>query len=692
MSTSSLQRYIEPNLRVLVVDDNRAIHEDFIKILASGESDRGELDLLHSELFGSSARASAAADCFEIDSAFQGEEAIERVRTARQNARPYALAFVDVRMPPGMDGVETAARLLEEDPEIGIVICSAYSDHSWEQMSAKLGHSDRVLILKKPFDTIEVRQLAHALQRRWELARMVALKLSDLQSLVDEKTRRLAAANERLKEEVAGREQALRQLADSNEQIRALAYEDGLTGLPNRRLFNEHLEKVLARARRKGTEFALLFLDLDNFKLINDTLGHQAADALLTELADVLKGLIRSEDVLALYMENDIDLEATITLEPITDSVLSRMGGDEFIILLPDIKDRFAAGSVAHRILKRLERPMVLQDKELFVNASIGIATYPADGQTGESLIRNADAAMYHAKQHGKAAYQYYSEEMNAASVERLTLEAGLRRALEDGHLELYYQPQIEVASRRVVAAEVLLRWKHPERGYVSPDVFVPIAEDTGLILAIGEWTLHEVCRQAAEWRCAGLPPIPVALNVSGVQFRRQNLYEMVRHALESSGLDPGLLSIEITETAIISAVGRAVELMQQLKALGVGISLDDFGTGYSSLNYLKSFPISTLKIDRTFTSELLTDKRTASITAAIISMSQILGLRVVAEGVETAEQFELLKTLGCDAVQGYYFSAALPAREFARLLAGGIGQQAGQSGFQPQALSADHG
>lgn len=669
MSRSGLQRYIEPNLRVLVVDDNRAIHDDFIKILTTRDGGRGELDLLHSELFGGA--APAPTEQFELDSAFQGQEAIERVKTKRRQGRPYALAFVDVRMPPGIDGVETAARLLEEDPEIGIVICSAYSDHSWEEMTARLGHSDRVLILKKPFDTIEVRQLAHALQKRWELARIVALKLGDLQAVVDEKTRKLATTNEQLKQEIAGREEALRQLAESNEQIRALAYEDGLTGLPNRRLFNEHLEKVLARARRKGSEFAVLFLDLDNFKLINDTLGHHTADALLMELAGTLNGLIRSEDVLSLYMESDIDLAATITLEPITDSVLSRMGGDEFIILLPDIKDRFAAGSVAHRILKRLERPLALQDQEMFVNASIGIATYPDDGQTSEALIRNADAAMYHAKQHGKAAYQYYSEEMNAASVERLTLEAGLRRALEDGDLELYYQPQIEVGSQHIVGAEVLLRWKHPQRGYVSPDVFVPIAEDTGLILAIGEWALNEACRQSAEWRRAGLPPIPIAINVSGVQFRRQNLYEMVRHALQSSGLEPGLLSIEITETAIISALGRAVELMQKLKDLGVGISLDDFGTGYSSLNYLKSFPISTLKIDRTFTSELLTDKRTASITAAIISMSQILGLRVVAEGVETAEQFELLKTLGCDAVQGYHFSAALPAREFARLLAG---------------------
>jgi predicted signal transduction protein with EAL and GGDEF domain len=591
------------------------------------------------------------------------------VRLAQARLRPYALAFIDVRMPPGLDGIQTAAKLLEQDSELGIVICSAYSDHSWEEMTSAFGKTDRVLILKKPFDTVEVRQLAHALHRRWELGRLAELRVDDLTAVIETQTRELKAANEALTKEAALREDAMRRLADSHEQIRALAYQDGLTGLPNRRLFSEHLEKVLARARRKGTEFAVLFIDVDNFKLINDTIGHQAADEVLRKLAESLATLIRSDDVLDLYHGEFVDHATTITIEPVGDSVLSRLGGDEFIILLPDTRDRFAAGTVAHRILKHLEHPFRVEGHEVFVNASIGIATFPEDGTTSEIIVRNADTAMYHAKQLGKGAFQYYSAAMNAASVERLSLESGMRRALEDGGFELHYQPQIDVRSGRIVGVEALLRWRHAQRGFVPPSTFIPIAEDSGLILPIGHWVLTEACRQAVEWQKAGLPHVPVAINVSGLQFRRQDVCALVRQTLKSTGLDPKLLQIEITESVIVSVRKRAVELLGELRALGVSLALDDFGTGYSSLSYLKSFPIDVLKIDRSFVAEMLTDRTTASIIEAIISMTRILGLNVLAEGVENQAQFAFLKQLGCDAVQGYYISAAVPAAEFARLL-----------------------
>lgn len=665
--TAAMQDYLELNPRILVVDDNRSIHEDFRKILGGQPDGRGDLDALHSELFGGP--TIECSEAFELDSAFQGEEAIECVRIARTGGKPYALAFVDVRMPPGLDGVETTARLLEEDPELSVVICSAYSDHSWEEMAEALGKTDRVLILKKPFDTVEVTQLAHALQTRWELARLSALKVGDLQAMVEAKTRELAEANVKLEAEAAAREEALRKLAASNEQIRELAYQDGLTGLPNRRLLNEHLEKVLARARRKSTEFAVLFVDLDNFKLINDSIGHQAADAVLRQLSDSLNTLIRSEDVLVLYADEEIDVETTITVEPITDSVLSRLGGDEFVILLPDIRDRFTAGTVAQRILKRLEHPFQVGEHEVFVTVSIGIATYPEDGQTPEVLIRNADTAMYHAKQQGKAAYQYYSAAMNAASVERLTLENGLRRALDKERLELHYQPQIDVQTGRIVGAEALLRWDHPERGYVPPTTFIPIAEDSGLILPIGEWVLHRACSQAIEWQRAGFPPIPVAVNVSPIQFRRQDLLELVKQALDRSGLEPSMLTLEITETAIMSVRDRAVRALAGLRDMGVGLALDDFGTGYSSLSHLKTLPISMVKIDRSFISEILTDGTAATITEAIVSMAHILGLSVLAEGVENQQQLVLLDRLGCDSAQGFHFSKALAPKYFAELM-----------------------
>jgi predicted signal transduction protein with EAL and GGDEF domain len=665
----TLQQLVEPNRRILVVDDNRAIHEDFRKILGRAAGARDELDALDAELFGTVA-PEAADEGFEVDSAYQGEEAIEKVCRARAMGKGYALLFVDVRMPPGLDGIQTTARLLREDPEVSIVICSAYSDHSWEEMTAAFGKTDRVLILKKPFDTVEVRQLAHALQRRWELARLASMKVHDLTALIDARTAELTAANEALKHEASLREEALRRLGESNEQIRALAYQDGLTGLPNRRLFNEHLEKVLARARRKSTEFAILFIDIDNFKLINDTIGHQAADVVLRELAASLSLLIRTDDLLGLYHDENVDVATTITVEPLHDSVLSRLGGDEFIVLLPDTRDRFAAGTVGRRILQHLEQPIRVDGHEVFVSASIGIATYPDDGLSSEILVRNADTAMYHAKQGGKGAFQYYSAAMNAASVERLTLETGLRRALEDGSLELHYQPQVDVATGRIVGAEALVRWHHPVRGYISPTSFIPIAEDTGLIVPLGEWVLDRACAQAAAWQRLGLPRIPIAVNVSGVQFQRQDLCAVVRRKLDAHGLDPSMLHVEITETAIVAARERAIDLLQQLRALGVRLALDDFGTGYSSLSYLKSFPIDALKIDRSFVAEMLTDHTTASIIEAIISMTRVLGLSVIAEGVEDYAQFAFLKQIGCDTVQGFYISSAIPADEFAQLLA----------------------
>jgi diguanylate cyclase (GGDEF)-like protein len=645
------------NGRILLVDDNRAIHEDFRKVLG-GEPGHAELDALHQELFGDA--EAAPAQQFELHSAYQGDEALQMARAARREGRPYALAFIDVRMPPGIDGVETTRRLLAEDEDIGIVVCSAYSDHRWEEMAAAFGDTDRVLILKKPFDTVEVRQLAHALERRWELTRVAALKLDELAAMVDARTGELRDANTRLQSEAEKREQVLRELAVSHEQIRVLAYHDGLTGLPNRRRFNELLEESMVRARRANGEVAVLFVDFDNFKRINDSVGHHAADAVLCQLAELLRQIVRSTDVVSLQRANE------------DDAVVSRLGGDEFVILLPSTRDRFTPGVVAQRILWYLSQPMRVAQHELFVTASIGIATYPDDGNSGELLLRNADAAMYHAKQLGKAGYQYYSQTMNAASGERLALEAGLRRAIEQEHLELHYQPQVDPLTGRIIGAEALLRWNDPQRGFVSPASFIPLAEETGLILPVSEWTLNQACFQATEWQRAGLPAVPISVNVSGVQFKRQDLCGLVRRALALSGLAPALLGIEITETAMMSVRDRAVQLLQELRTLGVRISLDDFGTGYSSLSYLKRFPIHMLKIDRSFVSEILTDPQTASITEAIITMAHVLGMRVVAEGVEQSGEIELLKRWSCDVIQGYYYSRAVTAERFAELLAAG--------------------
>ncbi len=658
---------IQTNRRVLVVDDNPAIHADIRKSLAAPHDGLEELDALEQVLFGASPARDETG--FEIESAFQGTEALEKVAQAREQGRPYAIAFVDVRMPPGIDGIETTSRLLQADPELNVVICSAYSDHSWEEMAGCIGSTDRVLILKKPFDTIEVRQLVHALRARWEISRLATMKMTELAAQVQARTRELEAARRKLEEEAQAREQVLAQLAESNEQIRALAYQDGLTGLPNRRVLHENMEKLLARSSRRQAEFAVLFVDLDNFKRINDTIGHQGADEVLRQLGNCLSDLIRAEDVLATYVRQDVDPDATASFASILDSVVSRVGGDEFVILLPELRNRLAAGSVANRILQRLERPFVLGDAQVFVTASVGIATYPADGTSAEALLRNADTAMYHAKQQGKAAFQYYSREMNVASMQRLRMEGGLRQALDAQQFELHYQPQIEIETGRIIGAEALLRWRDQDGRYIPPGTFIGIAEDSGLIVRLGEWVIREACRQVREWQQAGLSPAPVSVNVSAVQFRRQDLPGLIGSTLRELGLDPGLLKVEITETSLMSVREVGTRVLHELRAMGVEVSLDDFGTGYSSLSYLRTFPVDMLKIDRSFIAAMLGDEKTAAVIEAIINVTRVLRMKVLAEGVERQEQFDYLRGLGCDYVQGLFLAGALPAADFARLL-----------------------
>jgi predicted signal transduction protein with EAL and GGDEF domain len=512
----------------------------------------------------------------------------------------------------------------------------------------------------------EIDERVHAEQ---ELARLAATKLDELGGQVRERTQQLEAAKLKLEEEARAREQVLAQLAESNEQIRALAFEDGLTGLPNRRVLQEHLQKVLGRSSRRRTEFAVLFVDLDNFKRINDTVGHQTADEVLRRLADTLSELIRAEDTLGLYVREGLDPDSTASHASIHDSVVSRVGGDEFVILLPELRDRLAVGTVAHRILQKLERPFVLGGAQVFVTASIGIATYPADGTTAEELLRNADAAMYHAKQQGKAAFQYYSSDMNAASMERLRVESGLRQALDTGGFELHYQPQFEIATHRIIGAEALLRWRDRDGRCIYPGTFIGIAEDSGLILRIGEWVVLEACRQAREWQDAGLPPLPISVNVSPVQFRRQDVVGLVGRALREHGLDASVLQVEITESSLMNVREGATQALHQLRAMGVQVALDDFGTGYSSLSYLRSFPVDMVKIDGSFIAEMQQDEKTAAVIQAIINVARVLGMKVLAEGVEQEAQLEYLRRLGCDYVQGHHSGFPMVASDFARLL-----------------------
>ena len=447
-------------------------------------------------------------------------------------------------------------------------------------------------------------------------------------------------------------------LKQSDERVRFLAYHDVLTGLPNRAMFKEYVDRSIAHARRKQQLHAILFLDVDNFKKVNDTLGHHAGDLLLQKVSERLTNVLRGDD----YVTRGRTQEDS-------DKILARLGGDEFIILLTDIQEAHAAGLVAQRLVDTLARPITIQEQECHVSASIGITLYPSDGTDTNELIKHADIAMYHAKAKGKNNYQFFEHSMNVETIERLELEGKLCNALEQGQLELYYQPQVDGVTHEVVGLEALLRWHNPEYGLMLPTDFIAVAEASGLILPIGEWVLREACRQTRLWQEAGHPIRVISVNVSSVQFARQDVPTIVRQALEESRLDPRCLELEITESAIMSDPEVAVKRLDQIKALGVNIALDDFGTGYSSLSHLRRFPIDTLKIDRSFIHEIEAKSTDAEIVAAVAALAHTLGLRVVVEGIEKKSHLGIVVERQCDVVQGFLFSRPLPANEIDHLL-----------------------
>ena len=431
---------------------------------------------------------------------------------------------------------------------------------------------------------------------------------------------------------------------EAQERIRQLAYYDSLTQLPNRRLLQDRVGQLLAAAERASKQIGLLFIDLDHFKKVNDSLGHSVGDQLLAEVAKRLQGCVRRMDTVA------------------------RIGGDEFVVLLADVTLEGAA-EVARKILAVLARPCFLENHELGVTPSLGISIFPQDGHDFETLLKHADTAMYGAKEAGRNTYQFFASEMNAAAIERLTLENSLRQALERNEFVLYYQPKFELARGRLVGAEALIRWLHPQRGLVSPARFIPVAEQSGLIVPIGDWVLREACRQNTAWQAAGLPPISMAVNISAVQFRSGRLEHSVRSVLDETGMAPACLEIELTEGVVMGGAEETIDALHRLSNMGVQIAIDDFGTGYSSLSYLKHFPINRLKIDKSFVRDIVNDPDDWAITTAIIRLGHSLRLVVIAEGVEHPEQLEMLRRQGCDEVQGYHFSQPLPADEFAELL-----------------------
>lgn len=440
------------------------------------------------------------------------------------------------------------------------------------------------------------------------------------------------------------------QRKQAQERAEFLSYHDALTGLPNQLLLKDRLQQAIAFSNASGTKLALLILDLDRFKTINDFLGHNAGDRLLVEVAGRLGKRVRSADT------------------------VSRQGGDEFYLLLTNLAEPDAIVTFLGELMDSMQQPYVIEGQELTTSASVGIAIYPEDGADFDTLLKKADMAMYRAKDAGRNAYRFFNQEMNEDAVEQITMHAGLWRAVEAEQFVLHYQPQFDLAGGRLVGAEALVRWNHPDLGLVSPGRFIPVAEETGLIVQIGDWVLREACREAARWRDAGMSGLVVAVNLSAVQFKRGDIEKSVIRALDETGLDPAQLELELTESILIRDSENVLSAVKQLKHMGIKLSIDDFGTGYSSLSYLKRFEVDKLKIDQTFVRDLVSNAEDAAIVRAIIQMAHSLGLKTIAEGVETQPVLDVLRSFGCDEVQGFWCGRPIPAEDFMAFLAPRVG------------------
>jgi diguanylate cyclase len=598
-------------IRVLVADDEAALRETYRQILIEADEPKQSATFqelrarLHSGKGTNPPPPKTELRKAMFDAVFceGAEAAVVAVRESLVAGTPFAMAFLDMRMPPGPDGLWAATRIREMDPAIEIAICTAYSDVDVAQIAALVPPEEKLSYLQKPFHASEIRQMALSLASKWR----------------------------------------------AEHRIIKLAYFDALTGLPNRTQSHSRLTSAMAAADQNQQSLAVLYLDLDNFKRVNDTLGHAVGDELLCQVATRLKNSLRPGDVVG---ANGLAIAGA--------EHIARLGGDEFIVIIPDLNAVEDAGKVAARLIEDLKQPMQLGVHSVVVTPSIGIGIYPKDGENVDTLLRHADVAMYFAKRAAAGTYEYFSATMNAAAAKRFAIESKLHGALERGEFSLQYQPLFDVVTGGISGMEALLRWNNDELGSVSPLEFIPVAEETALILDIGEWVMRTACKQATAWRSAGLPAVRMAVNVSGRQFTLREFPAIVESIVKETGIDPAMLELEITESVVMKDEEASERTFAKLKELGVSLAIDDFGIGYSSFGRLQHFSVNRLKIDRSFVTKLVECNDDRAIATAIIAMSRSLRISVTAEGVENFPQLAFLQEQECQEAQGYLFSRPL--------------------------------
>jgi diguanylate cyclase (GGDEF)-like protein/PAS domain S-box-containing protein len=726
----TLQITSPANRRILLVDDLASIHDDFRKILCT-PAVASDLDADEALLFGQSTRSAPIR--FEMASASHGAEALEMHTASLLAGQPYAMAFVDMRMAPGWDGVETVERLWQVDPRLQIVFCTAFTDYSWSDVLARLDVRDRLLILKKPFDAIEVYQFANALTTKWQMTEQAAFKMSTLEEAVEERTRELSNANiivqnspvilYRVRGEPAfplvyishnitklgydpqklldspgwaqtlidPRDQgkvgeAMGRLLDKDakgasiefrlcsadgalrwvenryvpvrdkegriievegividiterkaaeEKIALLARTDSLTGLANRSTFNERLRQSYAAAQRGALAFAILYLDLDKFKPVNDTFGHPVGDLLLQQVAQRLRDCTRESDLVA------------------------RLGGDEFAILQCEIMEPANAGTLAATIQAALACPFHINGNNIRISVSIGISPYVPGGPGADAMLVQADLALYRSKDKGRNQYHFHSDDLDQEVLDRVALAGEIMSAIENNEFELQYQPQVELSSQKIVGMEALVRWNHPTRGLLAPLTFISIAEKSGAIVALGHWVLDQACHQMSIWRKSGLTLPIIAINLSFFQFKSgQEFVRDVAVTIEKWGLVCSDLEFDVTEATLAQLTWTRNTVLSELRELGVKLAIDDFGSEYSSFDYVRAYRVNHLKIAQSFINRSTTDPESAATVRAILNFARDIGMGVIAQGVETEQQRDLLtKADPTTQAQGFHFS-----------------------------------